>query len=145
MMQPWEGAPNWECNLKDVTSRCRRCSGVGVADSVGCGSRSSRAPRPWGLGRLRRHWWLLVSCPYLRQGRRTPISLRLQDAPHEALVRRSHARQTVRHANVAVGRSSAAPHLGGPEALRRGDLIEPWCIDPDAQPTILAWMGSHSW
>src|SRR3954471_13300616 len=118
---------------------------VGVADSVGCGSRSSRAPRPRGLGRLRRHWWLLAGCLHLRQSRRTPVFLSLQYAPHEALVHRSHARQAVRHANIAVGRSSAAPHSGGPEALRRGDLIESWYVDVDAQPTILAWMWSHSW
>src|SRR3954466_11406581 len=99
---------------------------------------------PWGLGRLRGHWWLLASCLHLRQSRRTPVFLSLQDAPHEALVRRSHARQAVKHANIAVGWTSPTPHSGGPEALRRGDLIEPWYVDADAQPTILAWMWSHS-
>src|SRR3954471_4197757 len=69
------------------------------------------SPRPGGLGRLRRHWWLLVSSLHLRQGCGTPAFLRLQDAPHDALVRRSHARQAIRHANIAVGWSSAAPHL----------------------------------
>ena len=50
-----------------------------------------------------------------------------------------------KHANVAVGWTSAALHSRGPEALQRGDYVEPWYVDADAQPTILAWMGSHSW
>src|SRR3954471_21444565 len=117
---------------------------VGVADSVGCGSRSSRAPRPRGLRRLRRCWWLLADHLHLRQGCGTPGLLSLHDAPHEALVRGSRVRQVVRHANVAVGWTFAAPHSRGPEVLQRGDSIEPWYVDADVQPTILAWMGSHS-
>ena len=109
---------------------------------MGCGSRSSRAPRPWGLGRLRRRWWLLADHVHLRQGCRTPDLLSLQDGPHEALVRGSHVRQAIRHVNVAMGRTLAASHLRGPEALLRRGSIEPWYVDADAQPAILAWMGS---
>src|SRR3954470_6522908 len=118
---------------------------VGVADSVGCGSRSSRAPRPRGLGRLRRRWWLLADHLHLRQSRGTPGLLSFQDAPHEALVCGSRVRQAVRHANVAVGWTLVAPHSRGPEALQRGDSVELWYVDADAQPTILAWMADHSW
>src|SRR3954468_7155150 len=102
------------------------------------------SPRPWGLGRLRRRWWLLVDHLHLRQGCGTPGLLSFHDAPHEALVRGSHARQAVMHANVAVWWTFAAPHSRGLEALQSGDSIEPWYVDADAQPTILAWMGSHS-
>src|SRR3954467_1955133 len=83
--------------------------------------------------------------PSLCQGCGMPGLLSLHDAPHEALVRGSCVRQAVRHANVAVGWTFAAPHSRGPEALQGGDWIEPWYVDVDAQPTILAWMGSHSW
>ena len=72
-----------------------------------------------------------------------PDLLSLQNAPHEALTRISRVRQAERHANIAVGWTFAAPHSRGPEALQRGDSIEPWYVDADAQPTILAWMGSH--
>ena len=67
-----------------------------------------------------------------------------REAP-EALVRVSRVRQAVRHANIAVGWASIAPHSRGPEALQRGDSVEPWYVDADAQPTILAWMGSYAW
>ena len=69
--------------------------------------------------------------------------MRLRNVPHEALVRVSRARQAVRHANVAVGQTPAAPHSRGLEVLHRSDLVEPWYIDADAQPSILAWMGSY--
>ena len=71
--------------------------------------------------------------------------LSLHDTPHEALVRGSRVRQAVRHANIAVGWTFTAAHSQGLEALQRGDSIEPWYVDADTQPTILAWMGSHSW
>src|SRR3954469_8206732 len=112
---------------------------------MGCGSRSSRAPRPRGLRRLRRCWWLLANRLHLRQDHGSPVFLSLHDAPHEALVCSSHARQAVRHVNIAVGWASATPHLRGPETLRHGNPIEPWYVDADTQPTILTWMGSHSW
>ena len=72
-----------------------------------------------------------------------PDLLSLQNAPQQALMSRDRVRQAERHANVAVGWTSAAPHSRGPEALQRGDSIEPWYVDADAQPTILAWMGSY--
>ena len=72
-----------------------------------------------------------------------PGRLSLQDAPHEALTHNSRVWQAVRHANVAVGWTSTAPHSRGPEALQRGDSVEPWYVDADAQPTILARMGSY--
>ena len=49
----------------------------------------------------------------------------------------------LRHANVAVGWTSAAPRAGGPGTLQGGDSVEPWYVDADAQPAILAWMGSY--
>ena len=42
----------------------------------------------------------------------------------------------------SCGWTFAAPHSRGPEELQRGDSIEPWYVDADAQPTILAWVGS---
>ena len=38
----------------------------------------------------------------------------------------------------------ATPHTRRPEALLRRDSIEPWVVDADAQPAILAWMGSYT-
>src|SRR3954462_909087 len=103
------------------------------------------SPQARGLGRLRRRWWLLADHLHLRQGCGTPGLLSFHDAPHEALVRGSRVRQAVRHANIAVGWTFTAPHSRRPEALQQGDLIEPWYVDADAQPTILTWMGSHNW
>ena len=87
---------------------------------------------------------LLAGHLHLFQGCGTPGLLYLRDAPHEALVRVNRVRQAVRHANVVVGRTSAAPHSRGLEALQRGGSIEPWYVDADAQPIILAWMGGHN-
>ena len=74
-----------------------------------------------------------------------PSLTSLMDGPHVPLECSSRARQAERHANVAVAWASAAPHSRGLEALQRGDSVEPWYVDADAQPTILAWMGSHCW
>ena len=54
-------------------------------------------------------------------------------------------RQAKRHANVAVGWTLATYHARGPKAILRCGSVEPWYVDADAQPTILAWMGSHYW
>ena len=72
-----------------------------------------------------------------------PDRVSLQDAPHEALTHSRPVRQAVRHANIAVGWTFAASHALGPEALLRGGSVESWYVDADAQPTILAWMGSY--
>ena len=73
-----------------------------------------------------------------------PDLLSFQDGPHEGLVCGSRVRQAIRHANIAMGRTLAASHLRRLEALLRRRSIEPWYVDADAQPTILAWMGGHS-
>src|SRR4051812_15535456 len=111
------------CHLMMLRTNECWCSRLG-----GLGSRSSRAPRPRGLGRLRRRWWLLADHLHLRQGCSTPGLLSHRDAPHEALVCDSRVRQAVRHANVVVGWTFAAPHSRGPEAPQRGDSIEPWYV-----------------
>ena len=67
-----------------------------------------------------------------------------QNASHQALVGCSRVRQAEGHANVAVWWTRATPHTRRPEALLRRDSIEPWVVDADAQPTILAWMGSYA-
>ena len=56
----------------------------------------------------------------------------------------SRVRQAERHANVAAGWTLATSHARGAEALLRRGSVEPWHVDADAQPTILAWMGGHS-
>src|SRR3954462_2429116 len=83
------------------------------------------SPQAKGLGRLRRRWLLLADHLHLRQGCGTPGLLSLRDAPHEALVCDSHVRQAVRHANVAVGWTIAAPHSRGPEALLEATRLSP--------------------
>ena len=72
-----------------------------------------------------------------------PDLLSLQNAPHKTLTCGSRVRQAKRHANIAVGWTPAASYARGPEALLRGGPVEPWYVDADAQPTILAWMGSY--
>ena len=39
-------------------------------------------------------------------------------------------------------RALAPAHLRRPEALLRCGLVEPWNVDADAQPAVLARMGS---
>ena len=73
-----------------------------------------------------------------------PDLLSLQNAPQQALMSGDRVRQAERHANVAVRWTLATPHARRPEALLRRGSVEPWYVDADAQPTILAWMGSHS-
>ena len=70
--------------------------------------------------------------------------LSFQDAPHQALVGCSRVRQAEGYVNLAVRRARAMPHARRPEALLRSDSIEPWVVDTDAQPAILAWMGSYA-
>ena len=72
-----------------------------------------------------------------------PDLLSLQNAPQQALMSGDRVRQAERHANVAVGWTLATSHARGPEALLRCGSVEPWYVDADAQPTILAWMGSY--
>ena len=38
----------------------------------------------------------------------------------------------------------AVSHTRRPEALLRCGSVEPWDVDADAQPTILAWMRVHA-
>ena len=68
-----------------------------------------------------------------------------QNAPQVTLEGGSRVWQAERHAEVAVWRTLAASHARRLEALLRRGSVEPWYVDADAQPTILAWMGSHSW
>ena len=70
--------------------------------------------------------------------------LSFQNASHQAHVRSSRVRQAEGHANVAVRWTLATPYTRRPEALLRRDSIEPWVVDADAQPAILAWMGSYA-
>ena len=70
--------------------------------------------------------------------------LSFQNASHQALVGCSRVRQAEGHANEAVRSARATPHARRPEALLRSDSIEPWVVDADAQPAILAWMGSYA-
>ena len=72
-----------------------------------------------------------------------PDLLSLQNAPQQALMSGDRVRQAKRHANIAVGLTLAMSHVRGPEALLRGGPIKPWYVDADAQPIILAWMGSY--
>ena len=65
-----------------------------------------------------------------------------QDAPHVALEGGSRVRQAEGHANVAVRWTLAPTDAWRPEtSLRRGP-VEPWNVDVDAQPAVLARMGS---
>ena len=54
-----------------------------------------------------------------------------------------HVRQDERHANVAVRWTLATPHARTLETLLRRGPVEPWHVDADMQPTILAWMWGH--
>ena len=81
---------------------------------------------------------------HLRQDRVVPGLLSCQNAPQVTLVSGSHVRQAERHANVAVWQALAAFHARRLEALLRCDSAEPWVVDADVQPAILAWMGSYT-
>ena len=145
IVQPWGGRSQLEvelerCHLMKLRTKERWCSRLG-----GLREPILTSPQAQGPREARRRWRLLTGHLHPCQGCRTPGLLCLCDAPHEVLVRVSRVRQAVRHANVAVGWASAVPHLRGPEVLQRGDSVEPWYVDADAQPTILAWMGSHCW
>ena len=72
-----------------------------------------------------------------------PDLLSLQNAPQQALMSGDRVRQVERLANVAVRWTLATPHGQRPEALLRCGSVEPWYVNADAQPTILAWMGSY--
>ena len=67
----------------------------------------------------------------------------LQNAPQQALVSDNCVRQAKGHANVAVRWTLAMPHARRPEALLRRGSVEPWYVDADAQPSILAWMWGY--
>ena len=73
-----------------------------------------------------------------------PDLLSLQNAPQQALMSGDSAQQAERHADVAVTWTLATPHARRPEALMRRGSVEPWHVNADAQPTILAWMGSYA-
>ena len=70
------------------------------------------------------------------------VLLTRHDALQVALEGNSHARQAEWHANVDVRWALATPHARRPEGLLRCGPVEPWDVDADAQPSILAWMGS---
>ena len=72
-----------------------------------------------------------------------PDLLSLQNAPQQALMSSGRVRQAERHANIAVRWTLAMSHVRGPEALLRRGSVEPWHVDADTQPTILAWMGGY--
>ena len=72
-----------------------------------------------------------------------PDLLSLQNAPQQALMSGDRVRQAERHANVAVRWTLTTPHARRLEALLRCGSVEPWYVDADAQPTILAWMWGH--
>ena len=61
-----------------------------------------------------------------------------------APVSSSRVRQSKRHENVVVRRTLAAPHTRKLEALLRRGSAEPWVVDANTQPAILAWMGSYT-
>ena len=71
-----------------------------------------------------------------------PDLLSLQNAPQQALMSGDRVRQAERHADIAVRWTLTTPHARRPEALLRRGLVEPWYVDADVQPTILAWMGA---
>ena len=73
-----------------------------------------------------------------------PGLLSRQDAPQVAVEGGCHARQAEWHANIAVKRALATSHARRPEELLRWGPVEPWKIDADAQPAILAWVGSYA-
>ena len=73
-----------------------------------------------------------------------PSLLSHQDAPQVALEGGYHARQAEWHANVAARWALATSHARRPEKLLRCSPVEPWDVDADAQPAILAWMGSRA-
>ena len=72
-----------------------------------------------------------------------PDLLSLQNAPQKALMSGDRVRHSERHANVAVRWTLATPHARTLEALLRRGPVEPWHVDADMQPTILAWMRGH--
>ena len=73
-----------------------------------------------------------------------PGLLSCQNALQKTLVSDSRVRQTERNANVAMQRTLTASHARRPEALLRCGPVEPWDVDADAQPAILAWTGSYA-
>ena len=93
----------------------------------------------WGSGRL------LEDRLHLRQDCVMPGLLSRQDVVQVALEGSRHARQAEWHANIAVWWALAASHARRPEELLRCGPVEPWDVDADAQPSILAWMGSCAW
>ena len=72
-----------------------------------------------------------------------PGLLSRQNAPQVALMSSGRVRQAERHANVAMRWTLATSHTQTPEALLRRGSVEPWHVDADTQPTILAWMGIY--
>ena len=67
-----------------------------------------------------------------------PGLLSRQNAPQMALVSSSRVRQAERHADVAVRRALTTSHVRRPEALLSCGSVEPWDVDAEVQPTILA-------
>ena len=99
-------------------------------------SRLSREPRE-ALGAQEAH----EEPRHLCQDCMMPGLLTCQDAPQVVLEGGCHAGQAKRHANIAVRWTLTPSSTRRPEALLRCGLVEPWDVDADAQPDILAWMG----
>ena len=66
------------------------------------------------------------------------VLLTRHDAPQVALEGSSHARQAEWHANIVVQRTLAPAHARRPEDLLRCSPVDPWDVDADAHPSILA-------
>ena len=67
-----------------------------------------------------------------------PGLLSRQDAPQVALEGRLHARQAKWYVNITMRWALTASHARRPEKLLRCGPVEPWNVDADAQPGILA-------
>ena len=70
--------------------------------------------------------------------------LSYQDASQVAQEGVRHARQAKWHANIAVRWTLAPTNARRPEALLRCSPVEPWNVDADAQPAVLARMGGYA-
>ena len=96
------------------------------------------------LERPREPGRLMKNRRHLCQDYVMPGLLSRQGIPQVTLRGRSRVQQAEWHANIAVRWALAASHARRPEMLLRHDSVEPWVVDADAQPAILAWMGSYT-
>ena len=67
-----------------------------------------------------------------------PVLLTHHDTLQVVLEGSCQARQAEWHANVVVRWALAMSHMRRPEKLLRCGPVEPWYVDADAQPGILA-------